>query len=540
VILRCYRDVYVHVNFPESRQERIALTAAPSTHSSEDPVGRSRFGVAADHEHYKWWALSCTSLGMLLAATNSGTLIIALPDLERSLHTSLLALVWVILAYLIAATVLVLMAGRLSDLFGRKRAYVGGFVLFALASLGAGFSSGATVLILWRVLQGIGSAFLFANAAALVTDAFPREELGLAMGTNTMVAAIGLAIGPVLGGALVAISWQWVFWFNVPFAIAGAVWGALILRELVGREPAPSYDVLGNIIFIIGLTGLVLGVSRGGLSGWNDHIVIVALIVAAVLLPLWMLIEQRSRAPMLDLALFKNRLFAAATAAAFINGLARFALMFLFVFYFQGAQGDTPIDAGIKLIPLALGMLIASPLAGVYADRHGSRALAAVGMFVTGAGLAAMTTLQVHTPYWQSGLWLMIVGAGSGMFNSPNTAAIMGTVPAHRRGIAAGARTLVQNTGAVLSIAFVLAIVTSAIPKATLFAIFSGVSKGLSAAKLNPFIANMHVALWVLAATSLIGVAVCLLRPRHVPVLEQTAPIQEGAHERQLGEAAHA
>ena len=163
----------------------------------------SRFGVEAGHASYKWWALSCTSLGMLLAATNSGTLIIALPDLERSLHASLLALVWVILAYLIAATVLVLMAGRLSDLFGRKRAYVGGFLLFALASLGAGFSGDATVLILWRILQGIGSAFLFANAAALVTDAFPKEELGLAMGANTMVAAIGLVLGPVLGGALV-------------------------------------------------------------------------------------------------------------------------------------------------------------------------------------------------------------------------------------------------------------------------------------------------------------------------------------------------
>ena len=162
---------------------------------------------------------------MLLAATNSGTLIIALPDLERSLHASLLALVWVILAYLIAATVLVLMAGRLSDLFGRKRAYVGGFLLFAFASLGAGFSTDATILILWRVLQGIGSAFLFANAAALVTDAFPREQLGLAMGANTMIAAIGLVLGPVLGGALVAISWHWVFWFNVPFALGGAAVG---------------------------------------------------------------------------------------------------------------------------------------------------------------------------------------------------------------------------------------------------------------------------------------------------------------------------
>ncbi len=488
------------------------------TFTSTSP--KSHFGVAAGHEHYKWWALSCTSLGMLLAATNSGTLIIALPDLERSLHASLLALVWVILAYLIAATVLVLMAGRLSDLFGRKRAYVGGFLLFAFASLGAGFAPNADVLIVWRVLQGIGSAFLFANAAALVTDAFPREELGLAMGTNTMVAAIGLAIGPVLGGALVAISWHWVFWFNVPFALAGAIWGALILRELSKPDQVRGYDVLGNVTFIVGLTGLVLGISRGGISGWDDSIVIVGLILAAVLLPTWVLIESRSRAPMLDLRIFKNRLFAAASAASFINGLARFALMFLFVFYFQGAQSNTPIEAGIKLIPLAVGMLVASPLAGIYADRHGSRSLAAGGMLVSAIGLAGMTTLGVHTPYWQSGLWLLIVGAGSGMFNSPNTAAMMGTVPPDRRGVAAGARTLLQNTGAVLSIAFVLAIITSAVPKATLFAVFSGVTKGLSEAKLAPFIDNMHVALWVLAATSLVGAFVCLLRPRHVSSAE--------------------
>ncbi len=478
-----------------------------------------RFGVSESHENYKWWALSCTSLGMLLAATNSGTLIIALPDLERSLHASLLALVWVILAYLIAATVLVLTAGRLSDLFGRKRAYVGGFLVFAFASLGAGFSPDANVLILWRILQGIGSAFLFANAAALVTDAFPKEELGLAMGANTMVAAVGLVLGPVLGGALVAISWHWVFWFNVPFALAGAAWGGLILRELAKRDPAHSYDVLGTLTFVVGLTGLVLGVSRGGLTGWDDTVVLTSLALSAVLLPAWVLIELHSRAPMLDLNLFKNRLFAAASGAAFINGLARFALMFLFVFYYQGAQANSPIEAGVKLIPLALGMLVASPLSGIYADRHGSRTLAALGMFVTAVGLAGMTTLQVHTPYWQSALWLALVGVGSGMFNSPNTAAMMGAVPAQRRGIAAGARTLLQNTGAVLSIAFVLAIVTSAVPKATLFAVFSGLAKGLSAQKLAPFIDNMHTALWVLAGTSLVGTFVCLLRPRHVEAI---------------------
>src|SRR5947199_3554013 len=249
-------------------------------------------------ENYKWWVLSCTSLGMLLATINSGTLIIALPDLERELHTSLLALVWVILAYMIASTVLVLTAGRLSDLFGRKRAYVAGFIVFALASLGAGFAADGTQLILWRIVQGVGAAFLFANAAALVTDAFPREQLGLAMGTNTMVAAVGLVLGPVLGGALVTIGWQWVFWFNVPLALAGSIWGGLVLHELAKRDEARGLDPLGTLTFLVGLTGLVLGVSRGGLSGWNDPAVSVSLQGALVLLPLFVVIEGRTTAPM--------------------------------------------------------------------------------------------------------------------------------------------------------------------------------------------------------------------------------------------------
>ena len=479
-----------------------------------------RAGVDGDHEHYKWWALSCTSLGMLLVATNSGTLIIALPDLELALGTSLLELVWVILAYMISSTVLVLTAGRLSDLFGRKTAFVAAFLIFAAASFGAGFAANGTQLILWRIVQGIGGAFIFANGPALVTDAFPSEQLGLAMGTNTMMAAVGLVIGPVLGGALVAISWEWVFWFNVPLALAGAAWAALVLRELARRDKVRGFDILGTLTFVVGLTGLVYGISRGGISGWDDTLVVESLIAAAVLLPLFVLIEHRGRAPMLDLSIFRNRLFAAASGAAFINGLSRFALLFIFVFYYQGAQGDDPITAGIKLAPMALGMLVASPLAGIWADRHGSRTLAALGMLVSAVGLALMTTLQADSPYWQGGAWLALVGVGSGMFNSPNTAAMMGTVPTDRRGIAAGTRTMLQNTGAVISIAFVLAIVTAAVPKPVIFKIFSGLSSGLTEAQLDPFIHNMHTALWVLAATSLIGAGVSLLRPRQATVGE--------------------
>jgi EmrB/QacA subfamily drug resistance transporter len=488
-------------------------------------MATSRRPVDAGHEHYKWWALSCTSAGMLLATINSGTLIIALPDLERSLHTSLLSLVWVILAYMIASTVLVISAGRLSDLFGRKRAYVLGFVIFTVASLGAGFAADGTQLILWRILQGIGGAFLFANSSAIVTDAFPREQLGLAMGTNTMVAAVGLVIGPVLGGALVGISWHWVFWFNVPLGIVASLWAAWVLRDLGRIDQARGLDLFGTSLFVTGLTGLVLAISKGGLTGWNDPVVVVGLAAAAVLLPLFVVVESRGRAPMLDLSIFENRLFAAATGAAFINGVSRFALLFVFVFYFQGAQGDDPIVAGIKLAPMAIGMLVSSPIAGVWADRHGSRMLSALGMLVTALGLAAMTTLQPGSPYWQSALWLGLVGIGSGMFNSPNTAAMMGAVPAARRGIAAGTRVMVQNTGAVISIAFVMAVMAASIPKDVLFKIFSGITSGLSQAQLEPFIHNMHTALWVLAAVSVVGALVSLMRPAHSRTREAVEPV---------------
>jgi EmrB/QacA subfamily drug resistance transporter len=472
-----------------------------------------RVGVGADHHHYKWWALSCTSLGMLLATVNSGTLVIALPDLERALGVGLLTLVWVILAFMIASTVLVLTFGRLSDVFGRKRAFVAGFAIFSVASLGAGFASGGTDLILWRILQGIGGALLFANASALVTDAFPREQLGVAMGTNVMVAGVGLVLGPVLGGALVQINWHWVFWFNVPIGLAGTAWAAIVLQELVRPETEQRFDWWGTLTLVLGLTGLTYGISRGGMAGWIDPLTLVALTVAAVLLPAFLMIERRTAEPMLDLSLFADRGFSSATGAAFLAGLSRFALTFVFVLYFQGARGDDPILAGIKLAPLAMGMLIASPLAGMWADRHGARWLAASGMAVSAVGMAGMTMLGTDTPYLVAAFWLLTVGLGSGMFNSPNTAAMMGSVPPHRRGIAGSTRMMLQNTGSVLSIALVLAIITSAVPTTVLLSIFSGLTSNVSAAALAPFIDNLHVAMWLLAATSALGAAVSLLRP---------------------------
>jgi EmrB/QacA subfamily drug resistance transporter len=495
---------------------RAVTTSTPAPAEARERP-RRRPGVHAGHPAYAWWVLSVTSLGMFLATVNSGTLLIALPDVERALGTSLLTLVWVILAYMVASTVLLLPAGRLADQFGRKRLYVAGMAIFTLASLGAGLAGTGTELILWRVVQGVGGAFVFALAGALVTDAFPREKLGLAMGTNTMVAAVGLVIGPVLGGWLVRFGWEWVFWFNVPLGLIGTVWAALVLHETSVSEGTRSYDIPGNLLALGGLTGLVLALSDAGLDGWTAPMVVIGLIAAALMIPAFVVVELRSPAPMLDLGLFRIRVYWTCATAAFLNGLARFALMFLFVFYFQGPQGDDPITAGIKLIPLAAGMLVSSPIAGWYADRRGSRGPAVLGMLLTAGGLAGMTTLQVTTPFWQSAIWLGVVGVGSGVFNSPNTAAMMAAAPPGRRGIASGTRTMLQNTGAVISIALMLMIVTAVVPTTLLFRIFSGLTTGLSEDKLQPFMNGMHAALWVLVGFSLLGALVSGLRGRHDP-----------------------
>jgi MFS family permease len=301
----------------------------------------------------------------------------------------------------------------------------------------------------------------------------------------------------------------------VPLGLLGTAWAAAVLHELVRPEADPRFDWLGTAAFVVGLTGLTLGISRGGIVAWDDALTIGSLVAAVVLLPAFLAIELRTPAPMLDLSLFRDRGFSAATGAAFLSGLSRFALTFVFVLYFQGARGDDPITAGIKLAPLALGMLVSSPLAGAYADRRGARTLAAAGLIVSAVGMAGMTMLGTHTSYAVAAFWLLVTGLGSGMFNSPNTAAMMGSVPADRRGVAGGTRMMLQNTGSVLSIAFVLAIVTSAVPTEALLKIFSGLTTGLDDRTLAPFIHNMHVALWVLAATSVAGAAVSLLRPSH-------------------------
>src|SRR5919202_4601787 len=456
---------------------------------------------------YKWAALSCTSIGALLATINASSLIVALPTLMRELNTGLFSLIWVLLSYLLAQTVLTLTAGRIADMVGRKKFYVGGFALFTIVSLLAGFANNAAELIAARALMGAAGAFMMANSSVIVTDAFPRKGLGQALGINIMVAAAGSTLSVVIGGIMTSISWQWVFWFNVPLGVIGTLWAAINLREIVELEKGQRLDVTGNVTFFVGLMGLLIALTLGGIEGWSTPLVVGGFLAAAVFLPTFLMVERNVKTPMLDLSMFKSRVFAFGNISAFLNSVARFAVMFMFVFFFIGVKGYDHLMAGVMLIPLAGIMFILAPISGWFADRVHARVVSTIGMLVTAAGLIGMGTLiGVDTPYWEIALLMVVVGAGSGIFNSPNTRAIMNSVRPDQRGIASGARALLANTGGVLSIALAISIITSAVPVDEMFTIFSGTSsQGLSAEEAAPFIAGFHTALFVGAVASLVG-----------------------------------
>jgi EmrB/QacA subfamily drug resistance transporter len=473
---------------------------------------------------YKWSALTCTSLGALLASINGASLIVALPTLLRELHTGLSALVWVLLSYLLAQTVLTIVAGRIADIVGRKKLYVGGFGLFTAVSLLAGFATNAGELIAARTLMGAAGAFMMANSSVIVTDAFPKRQLGQALGINMMMAAAGSTLGVVVGGIMTSISWQWVFWFNVPLGIIGTIWAAMNLRELVTLKKGQRLDLPGSATFLIGILGLLIGLTQGGIKGWGTLEVISGFVAAIIFLPTFLILESKSRDPLLNLSLFSSRTFAFGNVSAALNSVSRFAVMFMFVFYFIGVDGYDHLQAGILLIPLAGVMFLAAPVSGWFADRAHARVVSTIGMLVTAAGLIGMGTLiGVNTPYREIAALMIVVGAGSGIFNSPNTRAVMNAVRAERRGIASGTRTFLTNIGAMLSIALALSIITSAMPREQMFKVFSGtLGHGMSAAAAAPFMSGFHEALLVGAVASLIGAAFSAMRGKNPEAQEES------------------
>ncbi len=431
---------------------------------------------SAVDSRYKWVALSNTTLSMLMATIDTSIVIIAMPAIFRGIHLDPTApgnisyLLWMIIGYLLVTAVLVVTLGRLGDMFGRVRIYNLGFVVFTLASIALSLDpltgpGGALWLILWRLAQAFGGAMLMANAAAILTDAFPARQRGMALGINQICGISGQFIGLILGGVLAAWDWRAIFWVNVPIGVFGTIWSYLKLREIATVRRA-SIDWWGNITFAAGAGLLLVSITYGiqpyggHPTGWTSPRVVGGLAGGVALLVAFCLIETKIAEPMFRLGLFRIRAFAAGNVASLMGSIARGGLQFMLIIWLQGIWlplrgydfAQTPLRAGIYLLPLTAGFLIAGPVSGYLSDRYGPRPFATTGLLVSAAAFGGLLLLPVRFPYWIFAIVICCNGLGSGLFASPNTSAIMSSVPARYRGAASGMRSTFQNSGMSLSI----------------------------------------------------------------------------------------
>jgi EmrB/QacA subfamily drug resistance transporter len=462
--------------------------------------------------NYKWIALSCTTLGALFSVLSGSTLIIALPSIMKDLNVGMNIIIWTIMVYMLVLTILVPAIGRVADMFGRKKLYVSGFIVFTIGSILCGISATGWQLLLFRIVQSVGGSLLLANSTPIVADAFPKRELGKALGINTMIIGVALVIGPILGGAFVNIGWRYIFYLNIPIGIIGTLWAAFQLKELDIIPEKQKFDWLGTIIFTIGILSLLLALTFGSFYGWSQPYVYVLFIIAALFLIILPFVEKRVKQPMIDPVLFKTRMLAFAFTSTLLNGVARGAVTFLLVFYFQGIKGFDPVVSGILLAPFAISMMIISPISGWLSDKFGSRILSSAGLFISAIGLAGMVMINADTSILELSVWMFIVGLGSGMFFSPNTSEIMGAVPSERRGIAAGVRTMMNNAGGVISIAVAMAIISSTIDPRALQGLFTGTQVGSQGIAVSDFITGLRTAFAISCGISVIAAIISYMR----------------------------
>jgi MFS family permease len=433
-------------------------------------------GPAELDDRYRWVALANTTAAVFMSALDGSIVIIALPAIFRGIQLDPLApgnvsyLLWMIMGYRLIQAVLVVTVGRLGDMFGRVRIYNSGFVVFTVASILLSFDPfhgghGALWLIGWRVLQAIGGSMLTANSAAILTDAFPADRRGFALGINQVAAIAGQFIGLVAGGLLVTLDWRAVFWVNVPVGVFGTIWAYRKLRDNGERHPG-RIDWWGNVTFALGLGSILIAITNGlqpyrhHTMGWTDPAVYGLLLAGIALLVAFGVIESKVADPMFELGLFRIRAFAAGNVAGLAVAIARGGLQFMLIIWLQGiwlplhgySYSDTPLWAGIFLLPLTAGLLVSGPVSGTLSDRFGARGFATAGMVVFGASFVGLIFLPVDFSYGVFALLSLANGIGGGMFAAPNSASIMSSVPARYRGAASGMRSTYQNSGTALSI----------------------------------------------------------------------------------------
>jgi EmrB/QacA subfamily drug resistance transporter len=463
--------------------------------ASTGSAGTDRAGAAAARQarrddNYKWSALANTTAAQFMAALDGSIVIIALPAIFRGIHLDPLSagnisyLLWMIMGYRLVQAVLVVNLGRLGDMFGRVRMYNQGFVIFTVASILLSFdpfqgTHGAMWLIGWRLLQAVGGSMLMANSAAILTDAFPPERRGFALGTNQIAALAGMFIGLVLGGILVVWDWRAIFWINVPVGIFGTVWAYLRLRDN-GERHRGKVDWWGNITFALGLGLILVGCTygiqpyHGNSMGWESPVVLAELIGGVALLVAFVIIEMKVPEPMFRIGLFKIRAFTFGSVAGLLVAIARGGIQFMLIIWLQGiwlplhgySFAQTPLWAGIFMLPMTVGFLVSGPTSGILSDKFGSRGIATAGTAVFAASFIGLMLLPVNFSYWQFAIMMTLNGIGSGMFAAPNSSSIMGAVPARDRGVASGMRATFQNSGTAVSIGIVFTLMIAGLSNA--------------------------------------------------------------------------
>ena len=438
---------------------------------------KARAGSAtARPGRYKWVVLSNTTLGVLMATIDLSIMLIALPDIFRGIGIDPLApgnsfyLLWMILSFMVVTSVLVVSLGRLGDMYGRVRMYNMGFVVYTFFSLLLTITwmsgiAAALWLVIMRVFQGVGAAMLLANSAAILTDAFPEDERGMAIGINQVAGISGSFIGLVLGGLLAPIQWRLIFLVSVPVGLFGTVWAYRSLREVLRRGTA-RLDWPGNVTFALGLIAIMVGITYGiqpyghSTMGWRSPLVLGCLGGGVALLAAFAVIESRVADPMFRLALFKIRAFTAGSLSSFLSSIGRGGLMFMLIIWLQGiwlprhgySFSQTPLWAGIYMLPLTAGFLLAGPVSGVLSDRFGSRPFATGGMIAAAGSFLLLEMLPIDFSYWAFGLILLLNGLSMGTFAAPNRAGVMNSLPPQHRGVGSGMNTTFQNSAQVLSI----------------------------------------------------------------------------------------
>src|ERR1700733_15075874 len=461
--------------------------------------------------NYKWIALSNTTLGMLMATINQSIVLIALPDIFKGIGLNPLGpgntsyLLWMFMGFMVVTAVLVVSFGRLGDMFGRVRMYNLGFAVFTVASIFLTITwmhgvAGALWLIIWRVVQGIGGAFLFANSTAILTDAFPANQRGTALGLNSIAAIAGSFIGLILGGVLAPINWHLGFLISAPIGVFGTVWAYYMLQDIGVRKHA-RMDWWGNLLFGVGLIAILVGITYGlqpyggHAMGWTSPFVLGAMIGGLVLLVVFVFVEQKVEEPLFHIDLFRIRAFAAGNVASLMLAMGRGGMQFMLIIWLQGIWlplhgydfSQTPLWAGIYLVPLTIGFLVAAPLSGILSDKFGAKAFTVGGALLTGVAFLVLLFVPVNFSYWEFALVIALNGFGGGLFVSPNWAEMMNSVPPDRRGAAGGMIATFQNSAFVLSIGIFFTLMVAGLSSKLPAAMTSGLTaQGVPAATAAP------------------------------------------------------